>query len=156
MTYYYCFLVGKGVGLMSYLLINFWFTRVAAVQASFKAFVVNKIGDICLLFAIVTFFYYLHSLDLEIIFSCSQYLPENARSLITAFILFGVMSKSAQIGLHTWLADAMEGFFGALFKFHYMREHPKTIWSTQEQFLLGKIQMVGQSAGNQTQPFGCE
>jgi len=99
----------EGVGLMSYLLINFWFTRVAAVQASFKAFVVNKIGDICLLFAIVTFFYYLHSLDLEIIFSCSQYLPENARSVITAFILFGVMSKSAQIGLHTWLADAMEG-----------------------------------------------
>jgi NADH-ubiquinone oxidoreductase chain 5 len=105
------FLGWEGVGLISYFLINFWYTRVLANKAALKAFIINKIGDIFLLIGIILLTIYFGSVDLEIIFSLLQ--PNISSpalfTLITLFIFIGVMSKSAQFGLHTWLPDAMEG-----------------------------------------------
>jgi len=98
----------EGVGLISYFLINFWYTRVLANKAALKAFLINKFGDIFLLIGILGLTIEYGSLDLEIIFSLLE--PETgSHFFITFMILIGVMSKSAQFGLHTWLPDAMEG-----------------------------------------------
>ena len=97
----------EGVGLISYFLINFWYTRVLANKAALKAFIINKFGDIFLLIGILSLVIQYGSLDLEIIFSLL--LPNDDNFFITFMILIGVMSKSAQFGLHTWLPDAMEG-----------------------------------------------
>lgn len=116
----------EGVGLISYFLINFWYTRVLANKAALKAFLINKFGDIFLLIGILALTIEYGSLDLEIIFSLLDFegIP---LFFITFMILIGVVSKSAQFGLHTWLPDAMEGFIWALPKFHYMLEQPHLI-----------------------------
>jgi len=102
----------EGVGLISYFLINFWYTRVLANKAALKAFIINKIGDIFLLIGILLITIYYGSTDLETVFS--SILPEDRTILTygTLLIFVGVMSKSAQFGLHTWLPDAMEGELG--------------------------------------------
>lgn len=108
----------------------------------------NRVGDWGFSIGIYAIFWTFGNLDFSTVFSLAPFINEELITIISICLLIAAMGKSAQIGLHTWLPDAMEGLFRALLKFHYMREHPKTIWSTQEQFLLGKIQMVGQSAGN--------
>lgn len=113
------FMGWEGVGLASYLLINFWHTRIQANKAAMKAIIVNKIGDFGLLLGIVMIFSVFNSFDYHIIFSL---IPEmmgekfiffgleiDKITLITLFIFIGAIGKSAQIGLHTWLPDAMEG-----------------------------------------------
>jgi len=113
------FMGWEGVGLASYLLINFWHTRIQANKAAMKAIIVNKIGDFGLLLGIVMIFSVFNSFDYHIIFSL---VPEimgekfiffgleiDKITLITLFIFIGAIGKSAQIGLHTWLPDAMEG-----------------------------------------------
>jgi NADH-ubiquinone oxidoreductase chain 5 len=113
------FMGWEGVGLASYLLINFWHTRIQANKAAMKAIIVNKIGDFGLLLGIVMIFSIFNSFDYHIIFSL---IPEmmgekfiffgleiDKITLITLFIFIGAIGKSAQIGLHTWLPDAMEG-----------------------------------------------
>nr|AMN87282.1 NADH dehydrogenase subunit 5 [Pyropia endiviifolia] len=113
------FLGWEGVGLASYLLINFWYTRLCANQAAIKALVVNRVGDFGLSLGIFSIFYLFGSLDYELVFaSASLYtnyniyffgLPINFLTLIGIFLLIGAVGKSAQLGLHTWLPDAMEG-----------------------------------------------
>jgi NADH-ubiquinone oxidoreductase chain 5 len=98
----------EGVGLISYFLINFWYTRVLANKAALKAFIINKFGDIFLLIGILAITIEYGSLDLEIIFSLLDF-EGVSLFFITFMILIGVVSKSAQFGLHTWLPDAMEG-----------------------------------------------
>jgi NADH-ubiquinone oxidoreductase chain 5 len=100
----------EGVGLISYFLINFWYTRVLANKAALKAFIINKFGDIFLLIGILGLTIEYGSVDLEIIFSLLD--PHHDHFFLTFLIFIGVMSKSAQFGLHTWLPDAMEGLFG--------------------------------------------
>jgi hypothetical protein len=142
----------EGVGLCSYLLIGFWYTRAQAGKAATKAFIINKIGDLFLLTGLAFMSMMFHTLEFSALSSISYQVPENVIELIAFFLFMGAVGKSAQVGLHTWLPDAMEGwllYYWALLKFHHMREHPKTNWSTQEFILLGKIQLVGQSAGNQ-------
>nr|WCH57864.1 NADH dehydrogenase subunit 5 [Caulacanthus ustulatus] len=113
------FLGWEGVGLASYLLINFWFTRLAANQSAIKALLVNRIGDFGLTLGILTAFCIFQSLDYSVIFSTAP-LFENyffnfmgikihGLSLFGFFIFMGAIGKSAQLGLHTWLPDAMEG-----------------------------------------------
>ena len=104
------FIGWEGVGLCSYLLINFWYTRIQANKAAIKAMVVNKVGDIGLLLGIIflwktsglTFYFNLFPLYDSI------YL-EQLLNWVNLLLLIGVIGKSAQIGLHMWLPDAMEG-----------------------------------------------
>lgn len=104
----------EGVGLVSYFLINFWYTRILANKAALKAFIINKLGDVFLLMGIIGLAIKFGSMDIEIIFSLlsqpeSGVTTSTVLTLITIAILIGIMSKSAQFGLHVWLPDAMEG-----------------------------------------------
>ena len=109
----------EGVGLMSYLLIGFWYDRPAANAAAIKAFVVNRVGDFGFALGIFAVFVIFGSLDFDTVFGkapsvvgTTDGFPRLAgRSLTFACILLfiGAMGKSAQIALHTWLPDAMEG-----------------------------------------------
>ena len=100
----------EGVGLCSYLLINFWFTRIQANKASVKAMLVNKVGDISLLLGMVIIWRHFGSWNYCSIFPCTIVVQEDISLVLSGLLLLvGVISKSAQIGLHTWLPDAMEG-----------------------------------------------
>lgn len=114
------FLGWEGVGLASYLLINFWFTRLSANKAALKALIVNRIGDLGILMAILLLLIvFSGTLDFNIIFSLVPlinnfyltYFNFNIHylSAISFFLVLGAIGKSAQLGLHTWLPDAMEG-----------------------------------------------
>ncbi len=109
----------EGVGLASYLLIGFWYDRPSANAAAIKAFVVNRVGDFGFALGIFAVFYLFGSLQFDTVFAAA---PEVAKGTlnflghdypaltVTCLLLFvGAMGKSAQIGLHTWLPDAMEG-----------------------------------------------
>ena len=109
----------EGVGVASYLLIGFWYQRPSAHQAAMKAFVVNRVGDFGFALGIFALFHLTGSVQLDVIF---QSVPNLVNSQITilgyampalevaGILLFiGAMGKSAQLGLHTWLPDAMEG-----------------------------------------------
>jgi NADH-quinone oxidoreductase subunit L len=110
----------EAVGLVSYLLIGFWFTRPTAIYANLKAFLVNRVGDFGFLLGIGMVLYYFGSLDYATVF---QRAPEFANTqvnligscnwslmTVTCLLLFvGAMGKSAQVPLHVWLPDSMEG-----------------------------------------------
>lgn len=99
----------EGVGLCSYLLINFWFTRLQANKAAMKAIIVNRIGDYAFVLAIVAIYMTFRSLDFAVVFSLSPYMPTWNLQIIGLLFLIAATGKSAQITLHTWLPDAMEG-----------------------------------------------
>ena len=109
----------EGVGLVSYLLIGFWYDRPSANAAAIKAFVVNRIGDFGFALGIFAVFSVFRSLHFDEVFreapnqvgTTLNFLGWQVPALtVTCILLFvGAMGKSAQIGLHTWLPDAMEG-----------------------------------------------
>jgi len=109
----------EGVGLMSYLLIGYWYERPSACAAAIKAFVVNRVGDLFFAVGIALVFFLFGSVSFSTIFSAvPQHLNDtyalfgtNYRALevICILLFIGAMGKSAQIGLHVWLPDAMEG-----------------------------------------------
>ncbi len=107
----------EGVGCASYLLINFWWTRVQANKSSIKAMVMNRVGDFGLTIGIMSIFLVFKSVNFATVLSCAPYLPEivflcmrlDACTVICICFLIGACGKSAQLGLHTWLPDAMEG-----------------------------------------------
>jgi NADH-quinone oxidoreductase subunit L len=110
----------EGVGLMSYLLIGFWFKRESAIFASLKAFLVNRVGDFGFVLGIAAIFMYFHDLDYSAVFQQApamagvtiDVLPGSAWSLMTFIcicLFIGAMGKSAQVPLHVWLPDSMEG-----------------------------------------------
>ncbi|MFZ5608920.1 MAG: NADH-quinone oxidoreductase subunit L [Pseudomonadota bacterium] len=109
----------EGVGLASYLLIGFWYQRPAANAAAIKAFVVNRVGDFGFSLGIFAIFLVFGSLDYETVFSAVPAIDGKTFTFLgaevdivttIALLLFvGAMGKSAQLGLHTWLPDAMEG-----------------------------------------------
>lgn len=113
------FLGWEGIGLCSYLLISFWNTRVQANKSAIKALIINRVGDFGFLCGSLLLFYFFRSLDFSIIFNLAPYLKIihfsfinfqfKSLDIICFFFFFGSMGKSAQIGLHTWLPDAMEG-----------------------------------------------
>jgi len=109
----------EGVGLASYLLIGFWHKKDSANSAAMKAFVVNRVGDFGFLIGLAILFFYTSSLDFDTIFSMNEELSSNSFSIFSIdfnvlntacfFLFMGAMGKSAQLFLHTWLPDAMEG-----------------------------------------------
>ena len=110
----------EAVGLISYLLIGFWYTRPTAIYANLKAFLVNRVGDFGFLLGIGMVLFYTGSLDYATVFQAVpslaniqiSILPNVPWSLmtVTCILLFiGAMGKSAQVPLHVWLPDSMEG-----------------------------------------------
>jgi proton-translocating NADH-quinone oxidoreductase chain L len=114
------FLGWEGVGLSSYLLINFWYTRVQANKSAMKAIIVNRFGDFGIYFSLLVIFFFCKSFDFGVVFNLIQLLDAqdgitflgfniNRVDFIVIFLFLGAIGKSAQLGLHTWLPDAMEG-----------------------------------------------
>ena len=109
----------EGVGLCSYLLIGFWYDRPAANAAAIKAFVVNRIGDFGFALGIFAIFVLFETVDYDTIFAAAPGkagaslmvfgVEFHAITVCTVLLFIGAMGKSAQLGLHTWLPDAMEG-----------------------------------------------
>jgi NADH-quinone oxidoreductase subunit L len=99
----------EAVGLCSYLLIGFWYTRPAAAQAGKKAFIVNRVGDFGFGLGIMWLWTALGTLDYAAVFKGVEALPPAAATGIALLLFMGACGKSAQLPLHTWLPDAMEG-----------------------------------------------
>jgi NADH-quinone oxidoreductase subunit L len=109
-NYLLLYLGWEGVGLCSYLLIGFWFDRPAASSAAKKAFVTTRIGDALMLLGIVLIWVNLGSLDFDAVFGkAAGGLTQGAATAISLLLLAGAVGKSAQLPLHVWLPDAMEG-----------------------------------------------
>jgi len=109
----------EGVGLCSYLLINFWFTRIQANKAAIKAMIVNRVGDFGLALGIFSIYITFNSVEYSTVFAlvplfeadvlCFLGFECHLLTLIGVLLFIGAVGKSAQLGLHTWLPDAMEG-----------------------------------------------
>ncbi len=110
----------EAVGLVSYLLIGFWYKKESAIYANLKAFLVNRVGDFGFLLGIAAVLMYFSSLDYADVFAAApfmvgqtiQIIPGHEWSLLTVICLLlfvGAMGKSAQVPLHVWLPDSMEG-----------------------------------------------
>src|SRR5450830_570437 len=110
----------EAVGLVSYLLIGFWYTRPTAIYANLKAFLVNRVGDFGFLLGIGLVLFHFGSLDYAAVFSVAPQMADEKINLVgnlqwslmtvTCILLFiGAMGKSAQVPLHVWLPDSMEG-----------------------------------------------
>ena len=110
----------EAVGLVSYLLIGFWFKRPSAIFANLKAFIVNRIGDFGFIIGIAAIVYYAGSLDYREVFERAPIMfasdifvtpgePTRAVTMICVCLFVGAMGKSAQVPLHVWLPDSMEG-----------------------------------------------
>jgi NADH-quinone oxidoreductase subunit L len=110
----------EAVGLVSYLLIGFWYTRPTAIYANLKAFLVNRVGDFGFLLGIAAIYTTFNSLDYATVFDMApsmqdapfEMFPGVEWSLMTVvciFLFIGAMGKSAQVPLHVWLPDSMEG-----------------------------------------------
>ena len=99
----------EGVGVCSYLLVCFWFTRIAANQSSISAFLTNRVGDCFLTIGIFIILLCFGNIYYVTVFSLTPYINENIITLIGICLLIGSMAKSSQIGLHVWLPQAMEG-----------------------------------------------
>jgi NADH:ubiquinone oxidoreductase subunit 5 (subunit L)/multisubunit Na+/H+ antiporter MnhA subunit len=118
-NYVQLFIGWEGVGLCSYLLINFWFTRIQANKSAMKAMIVNRVGDIGLALAMIVAFNEFRALDFATIYSLVPSMIDSTiifggfevhtLTIMGILILIGAVGKSAQLGLHTWLPDAMEG-----------------------------------------------
>ncbi|HEY0766938.1 MAG TPA: NADH-quinone oxidoreductase subunit L, partial [Steroidobacteraceae bacterium] len=110
----------EAVGVVSYLLIGFWYTRPSATFAALKAFLVNRIGDFGFVLGIAGIAYFTHSLSYRDAFAAAPHIAQallpmtsasgvQALTLICVCLFIGAMGKSAQVPLHVWLPDSMEG-----------------------------------------------
>ncbi len=110
----------EGVGLVSYLLIGFWFKKPSAALGAYKAFIVNRVGDFGLLLGLALLLYYVGSLNYQPIFAKAAWIAQQhiiflhghsvrLVSLICILLFIGAMGKSAQMPLHVWLPESMEG-----------------------------------------------
>jgi len=98
----------EAVGLVSYLLIGFWYTRESAVYANLKAFLVNRVGDFGFILGIALILAHFGTLDYAVVFEKAKTMPAEM-TLVCILLFIGAMGKSAQFPLHVWLPDSMEG-----------------------------------------------
>jgi len=103
------FIGWEGVGICSYLLVHFWYTRMAAVKSAMNAMFTNRIGDYFLTLGFFAIFFTFSTLDYATVFSLAPYVNVNIITFIVILLLLGAAAKSAQLGLHIWLPLAMEG-----------------------------------------------
>lgn len=99
----------EGVGLVSYLQISYWFTRMAASKASLKAFFMNRVGDWGYQLGLILILTSLGTLSISLLNTMGPYIESNQLFIFLLLMLLGASAKSAQFGLHGWLANAMEG-----------------------------------------------
>ncbi len=99
----------EGVGLCSYLLIGFWYERKSAADAAKKAFIVTRIGDAAFLLGIAYVWLQFRTLDFEVVFARAPELATGVATIMALLLFAGAVGKSAQLPLHVWLPDAMEG-----------------------------------------------
>ena len=107
-NYILMFVGWEGIGLSSYLLINYWYRRVEANKSSMKALLMNRVGDWGLTIGILYIYMVYENVDYNIINGMGGIISEGGLKVMTIYILIGAIAKSAQIGLHTWLPNAME------------------------------------------------
>jgi NADH-ubiquinone oxidoreductase chain 5 len=108
-NYLLMFVGWEGVGVCSYLLVSFWFTRIAANQSSISAFLTNRVGDCFLTIGMFAILWSFGNVDYSTVFSIAPFISDNIVTVIGICLLIGAMAKSSQIGLHVWLPMAMEG-----------------------------------------------
>ena len=108
-NYLLMFVGWEGVGVCSYLLVCFWFTRIAANLSALSAFLTNRVGDCVLTIGMFAILWSFGNLDYATVFSLAPYMNENIVTIIGICLLIGAMAKSSQVGLHVWLPMAMEG-----------------------------------------------
>ena len=108
-NYLLMFVGWEGVGVCSYLLVSFWFTRIAANQSSISAFLTNRVGDCLLTIGIFSILWSYGNVDYSTVFSITPFISSSIITVIGICLLIGAMAKSSQIGLHVWLPMAMEG-----------------------------------------------
>ncbi|HJD56184.1 MAG TPA: NADH-quinone oxidoreductase subunit L [Rickettsia endosymbiont of Pyrocoelia pectoralis] len=106
----------EGVGVCSYLLIGFWYSKESANKAAIKAFITNRASDFAFILGIITIIFYCGSANYKEVFSSAELLSNtkilsqfSILDVICLLLFIGCMGKSSQIGLHIWLPDAMEG-----------------------------------------------
>jgi NADH-ubiquinone oxidoreductase chain 5 len=97
----------EGVGVCSYLLVSFWFTRIAANQSSLSAFLTNRVGDCFLTIGMFAILWSFANLEYSTVFSIAPFMSGSVITLIGICLLIGAMAKSSQIGLHVWLPMAI-------------------------------------------------
>ena len=108
-NYLLMFVGWEGVGVCSYLLVCFWYSRIAANQSSLSAFLTNRVGDCFLTIGMFAILWAFGNLDYATVFSLAPYMNENVVTIIGICLVIGAMAKSSQVGLHVWLPMAMEG-----------------------------------------------
>ena len=108
-NYLLMFVGWEGVGVCSYLIVSFWFTRIAANQSSISAFLTNRVGDCFLTIGMFAILWSFGNLDYSTVFSIAPFISDNIIIIVGICLLIGAMAKSSQIGLHVWLPMAMEG-----------------------------------------------
>jgi NADH-ubiquinone oxidoreductase chain 5 len=108
-NYLLMFLAWEGIGVVSYLLINFWFTRIAATKAAVLALTQNRVGDTLLTLGLFGILWSVGNLDYSTVFTTIPYINETITTIIALFLLGGASAKSAQLFLNTWLPHSMEG-----------------------------------------------
>ena len=108
-NYLVMFVGWEFIGLASYLLISFWYTRLLAMKSALSALLMNKFGDTFLSLGLIITIWTFGTLNYNSIFALSQYINTDILNLIMICFLIGATSKSAQLGLHNWLLSSMEG-----------------------------------------------
>lgn len=108
-NYLVMFVGWEFIGLASYLLISFWYTRLLAMKSALSALLMNKFGDTFLSLGLIMTVWTFGTLNYNSIFALSQYINTDILNLIMICFLIGATSKSAQLGLHNWLLSSMEG-----------------------------------------------
>lgn len=108
-NYLILFIGWEGVGVLSFLLISFWFTRVQATKSATSAILFNRVGDLFFILGQIILLTTVGSLNFSVVFSMAPYLNKTILLLVGISFIIAAMGKSAQLGLHIWLPQAMEG-----------------------------------------------